>query len=101
MADNGEPERVDAVVGEPVTVSLGPMAANGFEWQHEVPAGVHLVESGARPPGPGQPGGVSAASVTLVPEAEGTYLVTLRLVRPWQADQPMRERVIELVVRAH
>jgi predicted secreted protein len=93
-------ERLDAVAGEPMRLVLGATAATGYEWQVEAAPGVRVEHAPGAAPAGQPPGNAVTDEVLIVADAPGEYAVTARLVRPWQADQPIRERHLELVVRS-
>jgi hypothetical protein len=89
-----------AVLGDPVRIPLGESPATGYEWQLEPTADVRVIEPTPDQVGPSAPGGAVEQVLTVVPERAGQLRLHLRLVRPWQPDQPIRSRTCVLNVQA-
>jgi hypothetical protein len=81
---------IPAVLGDPVQIPLGESSANGYEWQLEPTPAVRVIEPTPDQVSPSAPGGAVELVLTVVPERLGQLRLHLRLVRPWEPDQPIR-----------
>ena len=91
---------ITAVLGAAVQIPLGAAPATGAEWQLEPTAAVRVIEPTADQGGPSAPGGAAPQVLTVVPEQLGQLTLHLRLVRPWEPDQPIRSITCVLDVSA-
>lgn len=91
---------VSAKCGEPITLPIAPGPATGYSWHLELPAGVRRIADG--PPRAVDPAVARGAAVggNLRVEAAqaGDLVITARLARPWEPDQPVRVVRISLHV---
>jgi hypothetical protein len=89
-----------AVLGAPVQIRLGSAPATGYEWQLEPTATVRVVEGTPEQVVPSAPGDAVEQVLTVLPEQLGQITLRLRLVRPWEPDQPIRTSSVVLDVSA-
>ncbi len=78
------------MVGEPVRLVLGNVAATGYDWQLEPTSAVRLLDGPLQDDPLRAPGDAVEQSLLVVPLAPGQLVLRLRLVRPWEPDQPIR-----------
>jgi len=81
------------VVGEPVRLALGKVAPTGHDWQLEPTSAVRLLDEPLQDDPPRAPGDAVEQSLLVVPLAPGQLVLRLRLVRPWEPDQPIRTMI--------
>jgi predicted secreted protein len=77
---------------EPITLPIAEGPATGYEWQLDLPEGVRRIDDGPpRTPEPGTAvGGAVSGYLRVEVDRPGDFIVTARLARPWELDQPIR-----------
>ncbi|MEO6204955.1 MAG: protease inhibitor I42 family protein [Mycobacteriales bacterium] len=90
---------IPAVVGQPVRIPLGDLPASGYEWQLAPATGVRVLAGDDHPGSRSIPGEPVDHVLVVVPDQAGELLLVLRLVRPWEPDQPIRTQTHLLSVR--
>lgn len=77
--------------GQPVDLPIAGGPPTGYQWRLELPEGVEQVDEGPqRQVDSATRLGDASGGFLRVKAQAGQYLITARLARPWQADQPIR-----------
>jgi predicted secreted protein len=85
--------------GHPIALPIAAGPATGYAWSLALPEGVERIEDGpARPLDPSVRLGGAAGGYLQVTAPAGDHLISARLARPWEPDQPVRVVVIRLHV---
>jgi predicted secreted protein len=85
--------------GEPIPLPIARGPATGYDWQLDLPTGVRQIADG--PPRTVDPntrlGSASGGYLQVEADEAGDYIITARLVRPWQPDEPAR--IVRITLR--
>ena len=90
---------IEGKAGEVIALPIAGGPATGYAWRLELPAGVERVEdSPERPLDPSVRLGGAAGGYLQITAPRGEYVVSARLSRPWEPDNPVRVVTIRLHV---
>jgi predicted secreted protein len=85
--------------GEAIALPIAGGPATGYSWRLDLPTGVKRIEdSPARPLDPSVRLGGSESGYLQVTASLGEHVITARLARPWEPDNPVRVVTIRLHV---
>ena len=87
------PEQVllRGTAGQPIDLPIAAGPPTGYEWRLDLPEGVEQLEEGEeRLLDPAARLGGASGGFLRIRAPIGRYLLTARLARPWQPDQPIR-----------
>jgi predicted secreted protein len=90
---------VKGTAGEVIALPIAGGPPTGYSWRLDLPAGVERIEdSPARPLDPSLRLGGSESGYLQVTASPGEHVITARLARPWEPDNPVRVVTIRLHV---
>jgi predicted secreted protein len=88
---------IEGKPGEVITLPIASGPATGYAWRLELPEGVTRIEdSPERPLDPSVRLGGAAGGYLQVTAPQGKHVLTARLARPWEPDNPVRVVTIRL-----
>jgi predicted secreted protein len=90
---------VQGKAGVPIDLPISSGPATGYHWEFELPEGVerYADSTGALVPATSHLGTSPGGNIRLT-AVPGEHLVTARMIRPWNPDEPIRTARIRLRV---
>jgi predicted secreted protein len=91
---------VQGSAGVPIDLPISHGPATGYQWEFELPEGVERYADSEPAAPPSRRPGSSPGTHIRLKAVPGDHVVTARLIRPWNPDQPIRTARIHLRVSA-